>query len=56
MHNGFAYNAPKGGGWEYPGFWAVALLVQALLGDGAFALVKTPLPATLARIEHGRNT
>jgi putative oxidoreductase len=26
-----------GGGWEFPAFWAVALLVQALLGDGAFA-------------------
>lgn len=27
----------QGGGWEYPAFWAVALIVQALLGDGAFA-------------------
>jgi putative oxidoreductase len=27
-----------GGGWEFPAFWAVALVVQALLGDGAFAL------------------
>jgi putative oxidoreductase len=27
-----------GGGWEYPAFWAVALIVQALLGDGAYAL------------------
>jgi putative oxidoreductase len=27
-----------GGGWEYPAFWTVTLLVQALLGDGAFAL------------------
>ena len=26
------------GGWEYPAFWSVALIVQALLGDGAFAL------------------
>ncbi len=26
------------GGWEYPAFWAVALLVQALLGDGAYAV------------------
>lgn len=25
------------GGWEYPAFWIVALIVQALLGDGAFA-------------------
>ena len=28
----------EGGGWEFPAFWAVALLVQALLGNGAFAL------------------
>jgi putative oxidoreductase len=42
--NGFAYNAPKGGGWEYPAFWAIALLVQAMIGDGVFALIPTPLP------------
>ena len=34
---GFFFNNPHGG-WEYPAFWAVALLVQALLGDGAYAL------------------
>ncbi len=34
---GFFFSAPRGG-WEYPAFWAVALLVQSLLGDGAFAL------------------
>ncbi|WP_324753171.1 DoxX family protein [Roseovarius sp. Pro17] len=28
----------EGGGWEFPAFWAVALVVQALLGDGAYAL------------------
>lgn len=28
----------EGGGWEFPAFWAVALVVQALLGEGAFAL------------------
>lgn len=28
----------QGGGWEFPAFWAIALAVQALLGDGAFAL------------------
>lgn len=27
-----------GGGWEFPVFWTVALLVQAGLGAGAFAL------------------
>lgn len=26
------------GGWEYPAFWTVALVVQALLGDGAYSL------------------
>jgi len=26
------------GGWEFPAFWIVALIVQALLGDGAYAL------------------
>ncbi len=36
----------QGGGWEFPVFWTVALVVQALLGDGAFALRPTPaLPA-----------
>ena len=28
----------EGGGWEFPAFWAVALVVQAMLGDGAYAL------------------
>jgi len=28
----------EGGGWEFPAFWAVALVVQALLGNGAWAL------------------
>ncbi|HWJ17843.1 MAG TPA: DoxX family protein [Geobacterales bacterium] len=26
------------GGWEYPAFWIIALIVQAMLGDGAYAL------------------
>jgi putative oxidoreductase len=30
------------GGWEYPAFWIVALIVQALLGDGAYALRAAP--------------
>jgi len=29
----------KDGGWEFPAFWAAALLVLALLGDGAWALL-----------------
>lgn len=28
----------EGGGWEFPVFWTIALLTQALLGRGAFAL------------------
>lgn len=28
----------EGGGWEYPAFWTVALIVQALLGSGSYAL------------------
>jgi putative oxidoreductase len=32
----------EGGGWEYPAFWAAALLVQFLLGDGPWTLVHSP--------------
>ena len=31
----------KGGGWEFPALWAVALIVVFLLGDGAYALKPT---------------
>lgn len=34
---GFFFNDPNGG-WEYPAFWIIALVTQALLGDGAYAL------------------
>jgi putative oxidoreductase len=34
---GFFFNNANGG-WEYPAFWVVALIVQALLGDGIYAL------------------
>ncbi len=34
---GFFFST-EGGGWEFPAFWAVTLVVQALLGDGAYAL------------------
>ncbi|HQR20520.1 MAG TPA: DoxX family protein [Burkholderiaceae bacterium] len=37
LGNGWLFSAPKGG-WEYPVFWTVTLFVQALLGDGAYAL------------------
>lgn len=39
--NGWLFSA-KGGGWEFPAFWTAALIVQALLGDGAHALRPTP--------------
>jgi putative oxidoreductase len=32
----------KDGGWEFPAFWALALVVQFLLGDGAWALRASP--------------
>ena len=35
--NGWLFSA-AGGGWEFPAFWTVLLLVQAGLGAGAFAL------------------
>lgn len=37
--NGFFFNN-QGGGWEYPAFWAMALIVQALIGPGAAAITK----------------
>jgi putative oxidoreductase len=36
LGNGWVFSAPNGG-WEYPAFLAMASLVQALLGDGAYA-------------------
>jgi putative oxidoreductase len=35
--NGWAFTA-KGGGWEFPALWAVALISLFLLGEGAWAL------------------
>jgi putative oxidoreductase len=35
--NGWLFSN-KDGGWEYPAFWIVGLVVQALLGGGSFAL------------------
>lgn len=37
LPNGFVFSYPNGG-WEYPAFLIVASTVQALLGDGAYAL------------------
>jgi putative oxidoreductase len=41
LGNGWLFSA-KGGGWEYPAFWTVTLIVQALLGEGAYALSAKP--------------
>ncbi|WP_439580151.1 DoxX family protein [Elioraea sp.] len=43
---GWLFTAP-GGGWEFPAFWTAALLVQALLGPGAYAAAEERLPAVL---------
>ncbi len=43
VHSGAGWVfSSEGGGWEFPAFWAVALVVQALLGDGAYS-VKLPI-------------
>ena len=42
-----------GGGWEFPVFWTVALLVQALLGSGAWALrPETLFPGLVPTASH----
>ncbi len=47
--NGWAF-ANEGGGWEVPAFLIAALITQALIGPGAFALkiLPTPLRPALA--------
>ena len=46
--NGWVFTSADGG-WEYPAFLTVAAIVQALLGDGAYALRPTyPQPAPQA--------
>ncbi|MGP8289783.1 DoxX family protein [Vreelandella zhanjiangensis] len=37
LGNGWMFSN-EGGGWEFPLFWSVALLVQAGLGSGSFSL------------------
>ena len=41
--NGWLFSAPNGG-WEYPAFLTVATVVQALLGNGAYALANLRAP------------
>jgi putative oxidoreductase len=36
LGNGWVFSGPNGG-WEFPAFWMLTLIVQALLGDGAYA-------------------
>jgi putative oxidoreductase len=48
--NGWVFSAPNGG-WEYPVFWAVALVVQFLIGDGAYALRRSE-PARAPRVAY----
>jgi putative oxidoreductase len=39
---GFFFNNPNGG-WEFPAFWIIGLIVLAMTGDGAKALRPTPI-------------
>jgi putative oxidoreductase len=43
--NGWLFTSPHGG-WEYPAFWTVTLIVQALIGDGALPL-RSPNPTSI---------
>lgn len=38
-HNGWTFTS-KGGGWEYPVFWAVVMFALALLGEGACTVMR----------------
>ncbi|MBP5980847.1 MAG: DoxX family protein [Halomonas sp.] len=40
LGNGWMFSN-EGGGWEFPLFWSVALLVQAGLGNGSFSLSRS---------------
>lgn len=44
LPNGWVFSAPNGG-WEYPAYLIVVSIVQALIGEGAYAL-KLPFPRT----------
>lgn len=42
----------QGGGWEFPVFLTVALVVQALLGSGAYALRLPALARVVPTLKH----
>ena len=46
---GFFFNN-ENGGWEFPAFWIIALIVQALLGDGIYALRPVRTDSSLAKL------
>ncbi len=46
--NGWMFASPNGG-WEFPAVWTVLLAVQALLGNGAFALTIPALDGVAQR-------
>lgn len=48
--NGWLFTSANGG-WEYPLFLSVAAAAQAMIGDGAWALRPTPVPAA-ATLRH----
>ena len=43
LPSGWMFSNPRGG-WEFPAFWTVTLVVQALLGAGAHAIRLPGLP------------
>ena len=47
--NGWLFSAANGG-WEFPAFWTVTALVQALLGDGVYAWRPSFLPEWASRL------
>ena len=44
--NGWLFSN-ENGGWEFPAFWAAALVVQAMLGNGAFSLANASGPRNI---------
>src|SRR5260370_18619677 len=51
---GFLFTNPHGG-WEFPAFWTIALLVQALLGDGIYSLRPSRTAGAIARLTSARS-